>query len=297
MFDKELLSAIGKEICQMRLNRRRTTAGLAGKLGISEAGMLAVMEGRKLPTEAQLETLFALLNPDHDTVVRIRALFTEAMRKCSNAGPWSPAELKKLRLKRGLSLPLLANRTGISTGRLRHLESDDPLVRFSPDEEVSLGKVLLPRSSELFVAAEEGNGKNTIPLKFFIPLMMLEDLRKYSPDTGLKKLSETVECRDLIWDLGRKGRRFAIAADAGELQLSLPGSVVLAVGEPRRGMIAEYTLCKDENDRFFLQKYCDGAMVTVPWTSPDAVTGRIVWSLPVIDIVMKPLEKFEGEIE
>lgn len=287
MVNTSLNIAMGNVMRNCMRKRHLTQDSLAQYLGEDRKTVSGILSGKTMPSLELLERMLIGIGADQETKSLVRQMAQRLHLGLENKAAWTYANLKQLREKRGLSIPMLSNRTGLATARIATLESG----RDAPSEkEDAILRRILDAKGALTVCdhdRDDGNGIGVNPAA--IPLLMIGDLALYSRDMRLFDIVMERSREKIYWDIDSVSPPAAVLAECRDLQLALPGVAVLAVAETPAPAVSTIELWRDKRGLYSLREYADGNWRPLGLTAPDAVLAPKVWSLPVPDMVFKPL--------
>ncbi|MBQ9502996.1 MAG: helix-turn-helix domain-containing protein [Lentisphaeria bacterium] len=287
MVNTSLNTAMGDVMRRCMRKRHLTQDCLAQYLGEDRKTVSQILSGKTMPSLELLERMLIGIGADQETKSQVRQMAQRLHLGYENKAAWTYANLRQLREKRGLSIPMLSNRTGLATSRIATLESG----RDAPTEkEDALLRRTLGDKGLLTVGdrgRDDGNGAGTIPAA--IPLLTAGDLALYSRHMRLFDIVMERSCETVCWEIDSVSPPAAVLADCRDFQLALPGSAVLAVSEGPGVPGHAVELWRDAQGHFSLRVFSDGTWRPFGLTAHDAVLAPKVWSLPVLDMVFKPL--------
>ncbi len=286
MVNTSLNTAMGDAMRRCMRKRHLTQDCLAQYLGTDRKTVSKLLAGKIMPSLELLERILTGIGADQETKFQVRQMAKRLHLGCENKAAWTYANLRQLREKRGLSLPMLSNRTGLTTARLTLLEDgrdtpteqDDALLRRTLD------------SKGLLTVSDRGRGEDgmTDMTRMGVPLLKFADLAVCSDSVRLSDVVLERAGEKIFWDIDSAASPAAVLAECRELQLALPGIAVLAVteasGTPERGL----ELWRDRQGFYSLREFAEGGWRPCGLTAQDAVLAPKVWSLPVLDMVFKP---------
>lgn len=295
----------------LKSGRRRQKA-LAGHLGITASAVSQMLHGRLLPDREKMEAILEFLMAD----ARLSGLLMELWRR-SRLGDFPERSdfnrrFVELCRGRGLSVPQLAVRSGLTTARLREL-SDDPGARPDGEERRILSGIFgcapddwLPDEAEqtygdfptpVLEAGDRNGGEVLIPECFpgggrieELPLLSLAELAAFSPQTdSLAGFAETNSRRSLPHLPVEAVGVVAVSADSADLGLALPGEVRLLLAEHRPPGFHKLDLAADRNGGFRLcvQERDAGKIRSLMCGRPRG-RFRERWRLPVLELTLVP---------
>ena len=287
MVSTSLNIVMGNVIRGCMRKRHLTQDSLAQYLGEDRKTVSGILAGKIMPSLELLERVLIGVGADRETKFQVRQMAKRLHLGLENKAAWTYANLKELREKRGLSLPMLSNRTGLATARIAALETG----RDTPSEkEDAILRRILDVKGALMVrdnSRDDENGTEANPAE--IPLLALEDLAIYSHHMRLFDIVMERSCESICWDIDSVSPPAAVLAACGDLQLALPGVAVLAVTETPAPAVDTIELWRDRQGCYSLREYADGNWRPFGLTAPDAILAPKVWSLSVPDMVFKPL--------
>ena len=287
MVNTSLNIAMGDIMRACMRKRHLTQDSLAQYLGEERKTVSGILAGKTMPSLELLERMLIGIGADQGTKSQVRQMAKRLHLGFENKAAWTYANLRQLREKRGLSIPMLSNRTGLATARIATLESgkDTP----SEKEDAVLRRILDAKGA-LTVCDHNRDDENGIGMNpAGIPLLMIGDLALYTHHMRLFDIVMTRSCEKIYWDIDSVSPAAAVLAECGDLQLALPGVAVLAVTEMSAPAVNAIELWRDKQGLYSLREYADGNWRPFGLTAPDAVLAPKVWSLSVSDMVFKPL--------
>ena len=272
---------LGTEIRQFLRRRGLTQKTVAQRINISPFVFSQMLKGKVRFTIIQLEMLLTFLHPDCGTREKWRNMFWSVDQGMENSSQEGCEPIKVLRKKRGLSLPMLSNRTGIKTARLQEIENNG-IYSLSDGESKTLRKVLGFRDSGSLLLGYSTATQSSLPLLYF------EDLALYDGKISFQELVFERSQEKVPWEIFSVRPATAILTDCSKVQLNLPGFVILVVTDRDESNSHKFELCCDRNSNYFIRERCGDDMQLYSCTAQDAVTGTVRWYLPLIDMVCKP---------
>ena len=285
--------ALAEEIRRYMRQQKISQHGLADKLSVSRHVMGQMLRGTVLFTSEQMECLLKVIDPGKDTAGKWRNICTALQEGLVNSTQGDNTYWRALRERRGLSIPMLSNRSGIKVSRLAQIES---VGADGPDgEEVD-------RLHRVFGVCDRGSGlRNREQEPCFeeeyqciVPLIYLDDLLLLERKLPLAELVKSRSRENIYWEVSSREPVYAVLADCKMLQVSFPGFAVLIVSE-RNGMgFHQLELVFDRKNTFSLHERHNGAWEPVKYTLPGTVCVAPMWSLPVLDMMFKPYDLTVG---
>ena len=272
--------------------RHLTQDSLAQYLGEDRKTVSLILAGKMMPSFELLEKMLLGIGADCDTKSKVREMGRRLRLGVENKTVWTYANLRSLRERRGLTIPMLSNRTGIATSRIAALENgedtptekEDSFLRRTLDGKFELSCFDRDRSS--------GDGRSAAAIR--IPLLAIDDLTHYSKHMRLIDIVMERSLENVYWELDILQPPTAVLADCRRLQLTVPGFAVLIVTENSEIPASAVELWYDGQGGFSLREYADGTWIPVGMTASDAVLAPKAWSLPVADMVFKPFGLKKG---
>ena len=286
MVNTSLNTAMGDIMRRCMRKRHLTQDCLAQYLGKDRKTVSKILAGKIMPSLELLEKMLTGIGADQETKFQVRQMAKRLHLGCENKAAWAYTNLRQLREKRGLSIPMLSNRTGLATARLMTLENgkDTPTEK----EDALLRRTLDAKG--LLTVSDRGRNKEsgTDMVGMGIPLLALEDLTVCSPSVRLFDVVAERSCEKIFWDIDSVSSPAAVLAGCRKLQLALPGIAVLAVTETSGTPGSGIELWRDKQGFYSLREYVEGSWRPFGLTAQNAVLAPKVWSLPVLDMVFKP---------
>jgi len=272
--------------------RHLTQDSLAQYLGEDRKTVSLILAGKMMPSVELLEKMLIGIGADCDTKSKVRAMGRKLRLGVENKTIWTYANLRSLREKRGLTIPMLSNRTGIATSRIAALESgedtptekEDSFLRRTLDGKLELSCFDRGRGP--------GGGISAMPVR--VPLLSIDDLTHYSKHMRLIDIVMERSVENVCWELDTLLPPTAVLSDCRRLQLAVPGFVVLVLTENPEVPVHSVELWYDGQGGFSLREHVNGTWSPVGMTLPDAVLAPKAWSLPVVDMVIKPFGSKTG---
>ena len=272
--------------------RHLTQDSLAQYLGKDRKTVSQILAGKMMPSVELLEKMLIGIGADSDTRAKVREMGRRLRLGVENKTIWTYANLKSLRERRGLSIPMLSNRTGIATSRIAALEEgqDTPTEK----EDAFLRRTLDGKLELSCFDRERAPGSEGFAAPARIPLISIDDLTSCSKHVRLIDIVTERSIEDVCWELDSPLPPAAVLSDCSRLQLDVPGFAVLALTEYPEEPVHTLELWYDGQGGFSLREYADGAWSPVGMTLPDAVLAPKAGSLPVLDMVIKPFGSKTG---
>lgn len=281
--------ALAQEIRRCIRQQKISQQALAEKLSVPRYVMGQMLRGSVLFTSEQMESLLKIIDPGEDTASKWRNTCATLQEGLANSTQGDNTYWRALRERRGLSLPMLSNRTGIKVSRLAQLES---VGAETPDgEEVRLLHRVYgvcdrgpgPRNREKAPCSDEGH-------QCIVPLIYLDDLLLLERKLPLAELVKSRSRENVYWEVASREPVYAVLADCKALQVSFPGFAVLIVAERNPMGFHQLELLFDRKNTFSLHERHNGVWVPVKYTLPGTVSVSPMWSLPVLDMMFKPYD-------
>ena len=281
MINSPMAVELGNEIRQFLRRRGLTQKNVAQRINIVPSVFSQMLRGKVRFTIIQLEMLITFLHPDCGTREQWRNMFWSVDQGMESTSQEGCEHIKVLREKRGLSLPMLSNRTGIKTARLQEIENSG-IYTLSDGESQAIGKVLGFRDSGSLLMSYSTASQSSLPLLYF------DDFSFYDHKKPFAELVQERSQEKVPWEIFSVRPAAAILTDCSKVQLNLPGFVILVVTDRDESNSHKFELCCDRDGNYFIREKCGDAMQLYSYTTPDAVTGTVRWYLPLIDMVCKP---------
>ena len=300
---KEYLSASGR--------RQKEMAEL---LDISSAAVSQVLHGKNTLSKTQLDAVIEWLQLSRTKSIQLASILNQIRNgETQLLSPFNRAFFA-LRCERGISIPQLAEKTGLSYARLLALEKDqnavpvyDEAVRlanhlgctavdllrcsgFQPDDVHMIGDP--DQVSGVFGGVAESSGAwKSAP----IPLLSLKTLSAYDSERSLLEFG----CQSAHKLLLQKNEWFglpvvAIECEAPELALNFPGKVRLIICNKRPENYNVFNLCFTENGKFILQQQSGKKVQVFRSVGTTGDTSAVVWSVPVLELKLLPSSACEA---
>ena len=291
MISVPLNNALSDEIRRCMRGKKIPQKKLAEMLGWSVPDVSKLVRGKLIPSQEEIESILSCLNPDAATQKRLRQLAARLNTGLVINNQNGNSYFRCLREKRGLTLPMLSNRTGIKTSRLTEIENSDLQTATEAEQQI-LNRVLLE------VASSKGNeyDRQSSPepaidlSSMSLPLLHLADFEFYDWKKPLSELVQKRSREKIFWELHTQNSPAAVLADCRQLQLSFPGFAVLAISDMPRPPLHRLELRCDKKGYFALYELCNGEWFPSCYCSQGAVFNAKRWCLPVYDLVFKPFE-------
>ena len=287
MIDSPLAVELGNEIRLYIRQRGFTQRILADRLAVSSTIFSRMLNGKINFSIEQLEILLTFLNPDCETREKWRRICWSFAEEQENKTKENSHRFKALRQKRGLTLPMLSNRTGIKTSKLTSFENG--IGALTEQENAVLLRVLGVKDSSY------NKDSGSSPIQTSLPLLYLNDFSLFDCNKKLSELTSARSCQMIYWEVYSEGPAVAVLTECRNLQLAMPGFAIFVVTERGYQPTSGVEFCCDSGGNYFLQEWQDDNLQLYPYTNPDAVAGEVRWSLPLIDMVCKPFNFTLGE--
>ena len=239
---------LGTEIRQFLRRRGLTQKTVAQRINISPSVFSQMLKGKVRFTIIQLEMLITFLHPDCGTREQWRNMFWSVDQGMESTSQEGCEHIKVLREKRGLSLPMLSNRTGIKTARLQAIENSGGVYALSDGESKVLGKVLGFRDSGSLIMSYSTASQSSLPLLYF------EDFAFYDHKKPLSELVLERSQEKVPWEIFSVRPAAAILTDSCKVQLNLPGFVILVVTDRDESDTHKFELCCDRDGNYFIRE-------------------------------------------
>ena len=284
-----LAVVLGEEIRLCMRRKKITQVVIAEKISVTVYVFSRMLRGSVLFTCKQLETIIELLQPEPETADKWRKICAALQDGLSSAVQGENTYWRVLRECRGLSIPALSNLTGITTARLKEIESVGAEAPAEKEEAILRGMYAMSdfarRPGEKFVA-----GKKDDVQKKEHPLLYLEDLIILERKIPLADLAASRARETVFWEISYPEPVYVVLADCRRLQINSTGFAFLVVAERNKVGTHLLELCFDRKDNFFLRERRDGAWHPSKCLHRDAFFVSPKWSLPVLDMVIKPFD-------
>ena len=293
MIKSPISIALAEEIRRYMRQQKISQQELADKLSVSRHVIGQMLRGAVLFTNEQMECLLKVIDPGEETAGKWRSVCTTLQEGLVNSTQGENTYWRALRERRGLSLPMLSNRSGIKVARLAQIES---VGAESPDgKEVDLlYRIFGVCDRGVGVGYGEMGARFDEAYQCVVPLIYLDDLQLLERKQPLAELVKSRSRENIYWEVSSREPVYAVLADCKMLQVSFPGFAVLIVAEQRERGFHQLELVFDRKNTFTLRERHNGVWEPVKYTLPGTVSVSPMWSLPVLDMMFKPYDLTVG---
>ncbi len=291
---KEYLLASGKRQTEM-----------AELLGISSAAISQVLHGKNTLCKKQLDAVVEWLQLNRLQSAQLTTILTQIRNGEGRLLSSFNRAFFSLRCERGISIPVLAEKTGLSYARLLAFEKDhtavpiyDEAVQLSTHLGCSVVELLRysgyqPTDAALLKdpipngVAESSSAWQNAP----VPLLSLKTLANYDPATDLIEFGcKNSNAHKLLFQKNEwcGSPVIAIECDAQELSVNFPGMIRLFISPKRPENYNNCDLVLTEDGKFIIQTQIRKKAQTfrTPGTTPNSAAAR--WSIPVLELKLLP---------
>lgn len=284
---------LGDEIAKWVAVRGKTKMAVAKHLEMDQTVFSQILKGQKTPSRQVLEKLMIYLSVEEGRREVMRRILSYLLLHPRGKTVWDSSNLKAMRVRRGLTLPMLSNRTGIMTSRLALLELKNAAL---PSEEEDLRLRCVFEGSGSSSAYYESEYADTLALKnAVVPVLHLSDMASFEKGMKLEHFVRERAVEDTLWMLHHPDMTAVVIANCEDLQLSMPGVAILAICGNRDDLPHKMELWRDPEGKFSLCELVNRSWKLSVFSDRSAEFKLREWALPVLDIVFKPYD-FEMEI-
>ena len=293
MINIPLNDALSEEIRRCMRLKKIPQQRLAQMLGLPSGIVSKIVKGELIPTREQIEEIIDCLSPTEESIERLRALAVRLNAGLVAGTQGENTDLRCKRERRGLTIPMLSNRTGIKTLRLAELENLNAPSP-TPAEQMVLDRVL-----KVADAPMDSCTPISTPLKTFSqnlhPLLYLQDFAFFDHKKPLEELVLLRSREKTLWEISSQKPAVIILADCRQLQTVFPGFAFLAVSDPSKTSQHHWELWCDKKGNYSLRELYEGKWYPAHCTLPEATIMPKRWCLPLLDFVFKPFDLTIGE--
>ena len=264
---------------------------LAAKIGVSSAAISQFVHGTTLPTPHHMELIFAALKTPAKTRSQLQYQLMLARSEPRRLGgnKNKPVELMPIRSSQGYSITEVSARTGISSERIIALE-ENPNLPLTEQEKQQFSLIYGVNFDHQEIAVESPSDIGNVYNKGGAPLIMVSDLLEYD------KQEETIDefawrnIRNFVSNVVNGVSRPVFAqAFSDEVGFRHDGLLQIVLAENRPAGFAPMELRMYEGGIFRLWQ--PGNEGSKRDDLPSFEThGTLVWSLPVVEVILKPLK-------
>jgi transcriptional regulator with XRE-family HTH domain len=283
---------------------------IAKALDISCSAVSQMLSGKIVPSHRQLETIFEMTCADRDLAMETEALLYRIRNGDRTLRSAFNQQFMSARRMTGLDIGKLSARSGIAVSRLNMLENNldaiatveeinklSPLLKWPVEDMLLAAGLARPMvDGESLSVAEPAAEYRT--MRRTLPVLELSQLRDFRPgEENLFNFAMRHASRQTERGANLPVPAVAVVASCRELKMGVGGEVILLLSETRPEGYREVDLIRDRLGRMRVRERQRGCLRVLQSQSAHAKVGYAKWSLPVLEMVLRPVRAGRNEVD
>ena len=293
---------LGEKIRKYLISSKLKQRDLAGALGISCSAVSQMISGKIVPQQEQLDIICDQLSLTRDQMLELTAMLTNIRNGQKTLRSKFNQLFAAARRERGVDAQQLANLTGVSCSRLQLLENCfdatptleeinrlAPVLSCAPEDMLLAAGMGRPVIQDGNVQLSEPTVDYQFPSQKMLPVLELAQLADCRPGESLLNYAASKALRQTAYGADLPVPAVAISADCRELKIGAGGEVLILVASERPQGFREIELFRDRNGQYRLRERRRGCWKVFQLPPVTTSAGYALWSLPVLELIIRPV--------
>lgn len=282
---------------------------IAAALEVSCSAVSQMLSGKIVPSHGQLEAILELTGTDRDQAMETEALLYRIRNGDRTLRSPFNQQFMSARRAAGCDQATLSSKSGIPVTRLNMLENNldvvatleeintlSPILKWPVEDMLLAAGLARPVIAGEAIVAEPS--ADYAVARRTLPVLELSQIRDYIPGKedffsfALRNASRQTE----------RGSKLpvpavAVVASCRELKMGVGGEVVLLLSETRPEGYREVDLIRDKYGRVRVRERHRGCLRVLQTPTQHAKVGYAKWSLPVLEMTLRPVRAGRKEVD